>query len=123
MSFPNADAGTITEFHAHIYYDPAATRDAAARLRERIAARFGDVRIGGWHDAPVGPHLTAMYQVLFAPEKFAELVPWLMLNREGLDILVHPASGNTYNDHIHYGIWLGEKLALNEPHLRRIRDR
>jgi hypothetical protein len=33
----------------------------------------------------VGPHHQAMYQVAFAKEVFADLVPWLMLS-----ILVHP---------------------------------
>jgi DOPA 4,5-dioxygenase len=123
MTFPTGDPGTITVYHAHIYYDPETTRDAAARLRERLEARFTDVRVGGWHDGPVGPHLYAMYQVVFAPELFDEMVPWLMLNSEGLAIFVHPSSGNTYNDHVHFGLWLGEKLGVNEPHLARNRDR
>ena len=119
MSFANADPAGITDFHAHIYYDPAATRGAAERLRQRIAERFTGIRIGSLHDELVGPHLMDMFQLVFAPDTFAAIVPWLMLNREGLDILVHPSSGDTYTDHIHYGLWLGNKLLLNEPHLRR----
>ena len=61
MSFPNADPATITDFHAHIYYDPATTRDAAQRLRENVARRFPEgMRVGGWHDEMVGPHLRAV---------------------------------------------------------------
>ena len=75
MEFPNADPATIKNFHAHIYYDPETTKDRAARLRHGVAERFANVRVGGWHDELVGPHLTAMYQLLFAPEMFAELVP------------------------------------------------
>ena len=30
-----ADAAIIRHYHAHIYYDPASSRDRAARLRER----------------------------------------------------------------------------------------
>jgi len=30
----------ITEYHAHIYYDPATTRGRAERLRERVAGRL-----------------------------------------------------------------------------------
>src|SRR5581483_1003843 len=58
----------ITGYHAHIYYDPQSTRGAAADLREAIAAAFPQMRIGAWHDEPVGPHGVAMYQVVFAVE-------------------------------------------------------
>jgi aromatic ring-cleaving dioxygenase len=121
MDFPNADPAKITEYHAHVYYDARNTKEAAARLRQRIGERFDDVRIGRWHDELVGPHLRSMYQVLFAPEKFPEIVPWLMLNREGLDVLVHPATGDAYTDHVIYGLWLGNRQPLNEQNLRRAR--
>ena len=58
----------VRGWHAHVYYDPATTRDAAERLRERIAERF-EVQLGRWHDVPVGPHRAAMYQVAFAVER------------------------------------------------------
>ncbi len=54
-----------------------------------------------------------MYQVAFAPDQFAHLVPWLMLNREGLDVLVHPNSGHALADHRDHALWLGNSLALN----------
>ena len=34
------DPGQIRGYHAHIYYDPAATKEIAARLREEIGRRF-----------------------------------------------------------------------------------
>jgi aromatic ring-cleaving dioxygenase len=100
----------IQNFHAHVYYSPE-SRNAAEWVREQLGARF-DVRLGRWHDRPVGPHLQAMYQVVFAPEQFAEIVPWLMLNRQGLTILVHPDTGDDLGDHRDRALWLGEKLAL-----------
>ncbi|WP_017315064.1 DOPA 4,5-dioxygenase family protein [Mastigocladopsis repens] len=108
----------ITGFHAHIYFDPA-TRDVAARVREGLGARF-NVQLGRWHDKPIGPHPKAMYQVAFLPEEFAKVVPWLMLNREGLDILVHPETGDDVKDHMENSLWLGEKLELNIDFLQRI---
>jgi aromatic ring-cleaving dioxygenase len=121
MTFRTADPATITDFHAHIYYDPA-TKPAAARLRERVAERFPEARIGSWHDELVGPHLKPMYQLLFLPDLFATLVPWLMLNREGLDILVHPSAGDAFTDHTDYAMWLGTRLPVNEPALKRDRE-
>jgi DOPA 4,5-dioxygenase len=107
----------VKNYHAHIYYDPAKTRHAAARVREGLAAF--NVQIGRWHDEPVGPHLDAMFQVVFAPEEFGKVVPWLMQHREGLSVLVHPSTGDGYGDHIVRALWLGERLKLNEEALRR----
>jgi DOPA 4,5-dioxygenase len=106
-----AVARPITGYHAHIYYDEE-SRTAAAKLREDLDAAF-EVRLGRWRDAPVGPHPRSMYQVAFAPDQFAELVPWLMLNRAGLVILVHPLTGDDRADHDAHALWLGEKLGLD----------
>jgi len=115
-----ADPAAITGYHAHVYYNPAATRSIAARVREGIGIAFPDATIGSWHDEAVGPHTVAMYQVAFAVEDFPRLVPWLMLNRQGLDVLVHPLAGNAYDDHTAYAMWLGEKLPLRLDVLKRV---
>jgi DOPA 4,5-dioxygenase len=60
-----------------------------------------------------------MYQVVFTPEEFGTVVPWLMLNREGLSVLVHPSTGDGYGDHMVRSLWLGDRLKLNEAVLRR----
>ncbi|MDP6352088.1 MAG: DOPA 4,5-dioxygenase family protein [Alphaproteobacteria bacterium] len=104
------DQSPITGYHAHIYYDPA-SRETAARIREALGARF-EVELGRWREEPVGPHPQSMYQVKFAPAQFALVVPWLMLNRDGLDVLVHPSTEDAYADHSHRAMWLGEKLVL-----------
>ena len=116
---PSRDPGAIKDYHAHIYYDPAKTRDAAARLREGIGAAFPAATLGSWHDEPVGPHTVAMYQIAFAAADFARLVPWLMLNRTGLDVLVHPLAGSAYDDHTIYAMWLGDRLPLRLDVLKR----
>lgn len=101
----------IDHYHAHIYYDPD-SRARAGVLRERIAAAFPAAVIGRWHDLPVGPHSQAMYQVAFATESFAAVMPWLMLNRDGLTILVHPGTGDGYADHTKHAAWLGAVLPV-----------
>jgi aromatic ring-cleaving dioxygenase len=105
-----ADAAKIHGYHAHIYYDPS-SREAAARLRQAIEGSF-QVVMGRWRDEPVGPHPQSMYQVKFDPTEFARIVPWLMLNRTGLSILVHPETDNAYLDHAENALWLGQKLNL-----------
>ena len=114
-----ADPGRISEYHAHIYYDPAASRDRASAIRDRIAASFPEARLGRWHDQPVGPHTGAMYQVAFAPDQLSRILPWLMLNRLGLPVLLHPSTGDDFADHTDHAAWLGEKLPLQLEVLRR----
>ena len=118
-----ADPGQITGYHAHIYYDPAKTRSPAARLRDGLGVAFPAATLGSWHDDAVGPHTVAMYQVAFAVEDFARIVPWLMLNRSELDVLVHPLAGNALDDHTIYAMWLGEKLPLRLDVLKRVSAR
>ena len=111
-----ADPEKIRGYHAHIYYDRE-TRLDAAELRAALSGRF-DVAMGRWREEPVGPHPQAMYQVTFATELFAELVPWLMFNRRGLTVLVHPNTGRDVPDHADFPLWLGEKLDLDIDKLR-----
>jgi aromatic ring-cleaving dioxygenase len=112
------DAGVIRHYHAHIYYEPDSTRDRAALLRERVAVAFPAATLGRWHDAPVGPHPQSMYQIAFPSELLATLLPWLMLNRDGLTILLHPETGNDYVDHSEHAVWFGAILPLRLEVLR-----
>jgi DOPA 4,5-dioxygenase len=111
------DNAEVKNYHAHIYYD-SGTREAAARVRAGLAENF-TVQLGSWHDEAVGPHPRSMYQVVFAPEAFGRIVPWLMLHREGLTVLVHPSTGDSLGDHLDRSLWLGQILQLREQSLRR----
>ena len=114
------DPSIIKCYHAHIYYDDA-SREVAAHIREEIGSHF-KVEMGRWRDEPVGPHPQAMYQVKFDPDEFSRIVPWLMLNRAGLNILVHPETTDAYTDHAVNALWLGEKQKLRLDVLRGLKS-
>jgi aromatic ring-cleaving dioxygenase len=104
----------IASHHAHVYFLPRQGKEAR-RLREDVMRRFA-VRLGTWHERPVGPHPRAMFQIAFAPGLFGTIVPWLMLNHGSLSILVHANSGRPREDHVANGLWIGEPLPLDvEP--------
>src|ERR1700731_1210173 len=101
----------ISSYHAHIYFDGDQQRQTALVLRERIGERF-PVALGRVHDQLVGPHARPMFQVAFNTELFATFVPWLMLNRLDLAVLVHPNTGRARRDHLVHAVWLGEMLPI-----------
>jgi DOPA 4,5-dioxygenase len=104
----------IASFHAHVYFDGPGQRATALALRERIGERFA-VALGRVHDAPIGPHARAMYQVAFDVGTFGKIVPWLMLNRQGLTVLVHANTRNERADHLSHALWMGEVLEIVGP--------
>ena len=105
-----AELVKIDGYHAHIYYD-AGTRARASQLRETIAATLG-VEVRELSDAPRGPHPVPQFRFSFTTAQFEKVVPWLMLNRQGLDVLVHPLTHNSYDDHSRYAVWLGSPVTL-----------
>src|ERR1700712_659944 len=104
----------ISSYHAHVYFRSPQEREAADQLQTLIGKRFL-VRLGGWHDPPIGPHHVPMYQIAFATEVFTTLVPWLMLNRMDLVVLVHPNTRNARRDHLVHAVWLGEVFPIMRP--------
>jgi DOPA 4,5-dioxygenase len=107
----------IDGYHAHVYFDPA-TRANAAQLRETITGALG-VECRELSDEPRGPHPVPQFRFTFTNAQFQTVVPWLMLNRDGLDVLVHPLTDNSYDDHSCYAVWLGNPVALRLNTMRR----
>ena len=106
----------VKGYHAHVYYGPA-TRPVAERLRDAIISRFA-VKPGAFSDEPIGPHPISQFNVIFQTEEFQKIVPWLMLNREGLDVLVHPLTESSYDDHSKNALWLGTPVPMKLDILR-----
>lgn len=107
-----SSTATIDGWHAHVYFD-AASRDPARALYDRVAARFPDAEMGRFHERPVGPHPMWSYQIAFAPAMLADIVPWLTLNRGGLDVFVHPNTGDGLADHSAHVMFLGKSYSLD----------
>jgi DOPA 4,5-dioxygenase len=108
--------GAIREYHVHVYCDTD-SRQGAAELRALVEKQFA-VRISPWSDVPTGPHLTAQYQIAFAQDQFSTLVPFLMMNRMGLTMVVHPQSGRPRDDHTLNAMWMGKILPVNTEFLQ-----
>ena len=112
-------AEQVKEYHAHVYFE-SDTRPIAEQVREQIGDLF-EVRLGRWKEGPVGPHSRAMYQVAFEPAQFDQVIRWLMLNRQGLDVLVHADTGLGHaGDHTVRALWLGNPLPLDVEYLQQI---
>ncbi|MDT4876837.1 Dopa 4,5-dioxygenase family [compost metagenome] len=101
----------IHGYHAHVYFD-AATLEQARALCEEAARRF-ELKMGRVHQRPVGPHPDWSCQLAFRPQVFAEVIPWLALQRDGLVVLVHPITGNDLVDHRDRAIWMGAVRPLD----------
>jgi DOPA 4,5-dioxygenase len=107
----------IHGYHAHVYY-AAETQPVAERVRRALAERF-PVELGAFGGAQVGPHPVPQFQIIFTEAQFQHVVPWLMLNREGLDILVHPLTDDMVDDHTIYALWLGKPVPLKLDTMQR----
>ncbi|HXZ01909.1 MAG TPA: DOPA 4,5-dioxygenase family protein [Stellaceae bacterium] len=110
MSDQPTSTTRIDGYHAHVYYNEASRR-AAEKLAEAIGTKFA-LRFGGFFDKPVGPHPVGNLQIIFTAAEFADFVPWLMLNRGDLDILIHPLTDDSHHDHGRHALWLGTPVAL-----------
>lgn len=101
----------IEGWHAHVYFDAGSVGRARA-LCERAAVEFA-LTMGRVHERPVGPHPDWSCQLAFGSELFAQVVPWLMLNRGDLVVFVHPLTGDDLVDHRDRALWMGAVRPLD----------
>ncbi len=99
---------------AILRFSPKSTR---MRSSAPVVAPF-KVEPGGFSDEPRGPHPISQFNVIFETSEFQDIVPWLMLNRDGLDVLVHPLTESSYDDHSKNAMWLGTPVSLKLDILR-----
>ena len=122
MPAPTNPNPKIYGYHAHVYYR-AETKPLAEQFHERLSAAH-PVEMGQFSGERVGPHPVPQFQIIFDTEQFQHVVPWMMLNRDGLDILVHPLTDDMVDDHTIYAVWLGTpvELILDQMQRRGYRD-
>lgn len=100
----------MPKFHAHLFFEPGDAERARA-----VGARLGEAttaRVMGWLDRPGGPPPRPQVQVELTSIQLGAVVEWLMTNRAGLSVLIHPETGNDLLDHTDHAVWLGTPLAL-----------
>lgn len=110
---PLDPAKEIRDFHAHVYFD-AVEADEARLFARTVALRFG-LPMGHVHTRPVGPHPRGSCQLTVPCERFAEVAPWLALNRGKFTVFLHPSTGDDLADHLFYAMWLGPSERLIPP--------
>ena len=103
-------------YHAHVYYD-AESKPKAAKLSATLREKF-KVEGGALSDEPRGPHPISQFNIIFETPEFQRIVPWLMLNRDGLEVLVHPLTESSYDDHSKNALWLGTPVPMKLDILR-----
>ncbi|EEP75584.1 predicted protein [Uncinocarpus reesii 1704] len=115
---PLDDRDDVVGFDVHIYHyqnNPEQVEFAKA-LWERIRREFPELRIYDFFDRPLGPHPVAMFEVnIFTPSQFGAFIPWLVINRGPLSVLIHP---NTIDEeeernHTQRATWMGERIPLD----------
>ena len=110
-------------YHVHIYFNDA-TKPKATEVHDSLVAQFGGQPSRPQFTGIAGPHPIAQVQVIFPKDKFtADVLPWLMFNRQGLDILIHPLTDDEVEDHTAHAVWLGTPVQLLVDKLRHERTR
>ena len=114
---PRRPDNRYSRYHAHVYFSEATEQQARSLCVD--AWRGHHVQLGRFHRRPVGPHPCWSCQITFEASEFDALIPWLEAHRQGLDILVHPLTGDALAEHTELAGWLGNEVPLNVEIFRR----
>ena len=99
-------------YHVHIYFDDT-DKVRATELRDTLVERFKAQPSRPQFIGIAGPHPIPQMSAIFSKAAFtADVVPWLMFNRQGLDILIHPLTNDEVEDHTTHAVWLGTTVEL-----------
>jgi aromatic ring-cleaving dioxygenase len=103
-----------------------------------------ELRIYRLFNQPVGPHVTAMFEVnIHTPAQFGAFIPWLVIHRGPLSALIHPNTdtgvevdeemdgegdgdgdgrGEEERNHTQRATWMGERIPLDLGMFKRMRE-
>jgi aromatic ring-cleaving dioxygenase len=108
MSMPE----NLHGYHVHIYFDDT-TKPRATELHDTLVEQFKAQPSRPQFIGIAGPHPVPQMQAIFSKDAFtADVVPWLMFHRQGLDILIHPLTDDEIEDHTAHAVWLGKPMEL-----------
>lgn len=98
-------------YHFHIYF----SNEQLGKLKELVEKldAVDNIRIGRIWEYPVGPHPTGSCQISVRNQDFEKMLVWFLVERGGLDIFIHPLSGDEIKDHSDYAMWIGQSYQLN----------
>ena len=108
---PRRPDNLYDRYHAHVYFDESTELEAKALCME--AWRNCHVGLGRFHRRPVGPHPRWSCQLSFDADEFDRVIPWLDEHRNGLNVFVHPLTGDFIEEHTQLASWLGDEVELN----------
>lgn len=95
----------IKGFHFHVYYSD----DSRAKAWELFKC-FPEAR---WYAKPLGPHTQPMFALEVASSHMEDVYKFMILNRDGLSVLIHPITDNELEDHTTSVGWLGTPVPLD----------
>lgn len=101
----------IKYYHFHLYYKLEEIT-LASEVAEKISKAF-DVEVGRLWEKPVGPHPICSCQVSVPVELFEKVTAWFLENRKGIDLFIHPVTGDDFTDHTESIMWIGKSYILN----------
>ncbi|MBH48338.1 MAG: 4,5-dioxygenase [Halobacteriovorax sp.] len=101
----------FSSYHFHLYFDESQISTATS-MAQQLADIFS-VQVGRVWDRPVGPHPVNSCQITVPKDKFESIVSWLMVNRQGLDVFVHPEGENDLIDHRDHIMWIGKSYEID----------
>ena len=106
-------------YHAHVYFKHTESNKAAI-VRQNIldATNIQNLRAHPLINQPIGPHPLPMFEIDFSGDFFWDAIQLLSQFRDGLSVLIHPLSGNEWEDHTLHAMFLGRRHDLKLEILR-----
>ncbi len=119
----------IYSWHIHLLFwqDKNESLSGALKVRDAFSLKFANLLGKNCTDLfhqdyncmfdieayPAGPFPIGQWSVFLLPEHFGTFVPWIVQNRNGYDVLVHPNSGCEVEDHTWWAMWNGNPWQLD----------